>query len=268
MCGCGDEFEPQNTVFNDAVAVAVNSGNPRECESLRGLEDKNPGFVDSCYSSVASKVLTTEACGLISNADKKTDCRTRVAVATKNPLTCSEIEGEGKRDCLSRVAVEILNSASESAEEKYNDIYDMLNGRGSHCENIESETSQDYLRNKCYLTVALKHNDPDMCRKITGMVGDSNDCITSIAYQSKDNNLCNEITSEFKKDYCTQSIILDMVKESQNIELCQNMGSVEKANNCYKEAAVRLGFSSACYKLPTGSEQKACISEVVKYNPL
>ena len=260
VCGCSDDDKHSVDVKN-AVVKAIESGNPKDCQTvLADFERENPGSINDCLKTVATKTNTTDACKLIDKKDKIADCTTDVALKTRDPLTCNEIEdATDKGNCASKVLLVLMNDAEEFASEKVNSAYDRLYGEGAHCNKLE----EDYELAECHYKAAIKYNSVDLCKKLGNREGGVDNCLLTIAIRTSNRNICKEIQYHLK-DTCENRILVELVKKSQDISVCEKASSEVEKNRCYKESGIVLGYASACRELPTEKEKTDCIHELNK----
>jgi hypothetical protein len=101
----------------------------------------------------------------------------------------------------------------------------------------------------CYAGIAIKRNDPTICKMFSGSVYDSADCLTDLALKKDNLEYCKEREYEFEREECISSIAIQRNDE----KLCDTLSRLDSRVNCLTGIAVKRGDLEMCKIVPEES---------------
>ncbi len=210
----------------------------------------DPTLRDKCTHFLALKDVSL--CEKISSLsmDLRDDCYYSHADSIGDETLCMKIEGEAlKTECQNK---RIDEKCSGLDDYEQTICYATEKNAPEICE----QTNQT---NKCYIEIAKKTKNLEICELITSAA--SNKACAGIVTGNYE--VCKELEYNTTEDTCYQKIAIEL----NNYSICENTVTETYINECYETLALMNNFPSLCKKLVKEPQRDMCYYNVgVRFN--
>lgn len=225
---------------------------------------------DTCYSQVALKFSSAEACNSIDNWAIRDGCIISVALAKQDILLCDSVSDQTKK----ATSQDRMCKAMISGDPKYCDEINTFTGaagsatRGtcyaflvekqknaSLCDRLEKSSAKNY----CVLVAANVTGDIRPCNTLRDGSAKGR-CYAVVVEKKKDAKLCEELKTDDAKGHCYLAAIRVLGK-IEDVGWCSILPSRYDKDECFASYATSTGEWQHCEDILVESGKWACYSE-------
>lgn len=226
-----------------------------------------PKLRDWCYSRLAEKEGSSDACESISDREEKEECYYKVAVSTGEILLCDQISS-GSQECKLAAAIRSEEPAkcAEFADDAWVEID--FNSYGFQQE-------MQIPKDQCLKKIAEATLDESLCEGINDAQNryfclknifdrkediqnslDSN--ISRDAQEKQDSMICLEVADTKKRISCIRGIALELL----DYEQCRLMEDSEQVDICIRNIAISAKDQGICEEISGSRERSICYRDM------
>lgn len=222
-----------------------------------------------CYAEIAGVKYDLSICELIQKEfekDRKEDYQKK-GLRTDRLVDLPLEQISSYRQCVINVAVvtqnsslcELIKKNPPSAQGEQKEMGEQINfcylgiAKKNFNPELCEKITRQAVKDDCYKSIGIALLDPRYCEKIVGDIG-RNTCFLEIASKIKDAKYCYKISDKLYKDKCFGEV----AKTSNDIKNCQQIKDNDKHDDCLSQFAKSQDNLTICDEMRQNEKKWFC----------